>query len=97
MCAPAATGRIARPLSRAGEGQGEGSGLSGRGAPCRRVDRVLDPERSRPSPPPSPARERGRVAPVWTGVVAEPVRFIGAAPRKRGIRIIRDRAAGTER
>ncbi len=57
------SGWSAGPLSRAGEGQGEGSGLSGGGAPGTRVAGLLDPESSRPSPQPSPARERGPVAP----------------------------------
>jgi protein ImuB len=55
----AASGSVAGPLSRAGEGQGEGGELSGQGVPCQCVYGVLDPERSRPSPQPSPARERG--------------------------------------
>ena len=50
------------PLSRAGEGQGEGAGPSGRGARRPRVETVLHPETPRPSPRPSPARERGPVA-----------------------------------
>jgi cobaltochelatase CobN len=59
---PAASGSDAGPLSRAGEGQGEGSGLSGRGALLKHVDGVPNPEPSHPSPQPSPAREREHVA-----------------------------------
>ena len=55
-------GSGAGPLSRAGEGQGEGRAASGNGSTDPHVDGVLDPERSRPSPQPSPARERGQVA-----------------------------------
>ncbi|MEE7489455.1 DUF6504 family protein [Methylobacterium oryzae] len=55
----AASGSVAGPLSRAGEGQGEGRELSERGANGTRGDGVLDPDASRPSPQPSPARERG--------------------------------------
>jgi ATP-dependent helicase Lhr and Lhr-like helicase len=57
-----AAGPGAGPLSRAGEGQGEGGELSGRGSVLTRVDGALDPEPSRPSPQPSPARERGQIA-----------------------------------
>ncbi|SDN03838.1 protein ImuB [Methylobacterium phyllostachyos] len=53
-----ASGSVAGPLSRAGEG----SGPSGCGTTGTRGDGALDPENSRPSPQPSPARERGHVA-----------------------------------
>ncbi|MFB0491855.1 protein ImuB [Methylobacterium sp. OAE515] len=58
----AASGSLTGPLSRAGEGQGEGRELSGKGAPSQCVDGVRRSVPSRPSPQPSPARERGPVA-----------------------------------
>ena len=58
-----AAGPGAGPLSRAGEGQGEGGELSGNGSTATRGD-VVRPEPSHPSPQPSPARERGPALPM---------------------------------
>jgi hypothetical protein len=52
---PAAPG----PLSRAGEGWGEGREGSGLNSPPMRVQAAIRPDCSHPSPCPSPARERG--------------------------------------
>ncbi|RUP21795.1 MAG: hypothetical protein EKK44_07820 [Methylobacterium sp.] len=82
MARRARAGRGAGPLSRAGEGQGEGSALSGRGTPPSRRDGSLDLEASCPSPQPSPVRERGHGADVSTGVFVLPNRCntIGSGP-----------------
>ncbi|MCJ2020138.1 glycosyltransferase [Methylobacterium sp. E-065] len=55
-------GSSAGPLTRAGEGQGEGREGAEFGAPSMRQQGARLPESSRPSPQPSPARESGRVA-----------------------------------
>ncbi|XYD09622.1 DNA polymerase Y family protein [Methylobacterium sp. NMS12] len=62
-----ASGSLTGPLSRVGEGQGEGRELSGKGTsdPC--VDGVRSSVSSCPSPQPSPARERGPVGLLHQG------------------------------
>ncbi len=56
-----------------GEGQGEGSGPAGRGATASHGGGVLDPDASRPSPRPSPAREGGPGALLDQGRCSTPM------------------------
>jgi len=64
-----AAGPGAGPLSRAGEGQGEGRDLPDRGSTTTGSDARPDPEPSRPSPQPSPALESGQIAPPMADLV----------------------------
>ncbi len=59
--APTRSEDAAGPLSRAGEGWGEGPGLAGSSASSTRVACAPPSESAYPSPCPSPARERGPV------------------------------------